>query len=168
MKGTTSVPMCSIFVHRCVPLVLFSLFWAFDVFPFFLLCNFLFYVVAHAELVDLFSFHVVTPSCHSFYLTIFLLTNWNADNLWIHLWIDYHDIRSFRFWLLCIFLTITFPYYQFVTPAFPTNEAWDAHAPTASPGLQCFDVAPGLRFPVYYWTNLSIWIIYGTWVFGSF
>jgi hypothetical protein len=75
MKGTTSVPMCSIFVHRCVPLVLFSLFWAFDVFPFFLLCNFLFYVVAHAELVDLFSFHVVTPSCHSFYLTIFLLTN---------------------------------------------------------------------------------------------
>jgi hypothetical protein len=25
--------------------------------------------------------------------------------------------------------------YQFVTPAFPTNEAWDAHAPTTSPDL---------------------------------
>jgi hypothetical protein len=36
MKGTTSEFMCAIFDNRCVPLVLFPLFLAFDVFLFIL------------------------------------------------------------------------------------------------------------------------------------
>jgi hypothetical protein len=104
MKGTTSVPMCSIFVHRCVPLVLFSLFWAFDVFPFFLLCNYLFLCSSPCLACRFVSF-----SCHHSKLSFFLFNDLPAYQLKCRQSLNsfmnrLSRRRSFRFWLLRIFL----------------------------------------------------------------